>query len=137
MDPTYYHILHIVSLLVLSGWTFMGCANPDPNRRKQTLMITGIAGLIMFISGMGLAPKLGYSMGSTWIIVKLVCWAGLMALAGMAFRKPGAVRTLTFVILGLLATAVVMVYVKPGSKARVVSDAPEVSPNITPAVLPK
>lgn len=134
MDPKFYHILHVISLLVLSAWTFMGFANPDPNRRKKTLMITGIAGLLMLISGFGLYPKLGYALGSVWIIVKIVCWAGLMAIAGMAFRKPGKTCMLTTVALVLLSVAVVMVYLKPGSKAREVKTpaTPEV-----PAVLQK
>ena len=134
MEPKYYHILHVISLLVLSAWTFMGFANPDPNRRKKTLMITGIAGLLMLISGFGLSPKLGYSMGSTWIIVKIVCWTGLMAIAGMVFRKPGKACMLTTVALVLLSVAVVMVYLKPGTKARGVANP---ATPAAPAVLQK
>jgi hypothetical protein len=72
----------------------------------------------MFISGMGLAPKIGYAISSTWIIVKLGCWPVLMALSGIAFRRPGAVKTLGLVALALLSTGVVMVYQKPGTKVR-------------------
>ncbi len=119
MDPINYKILHVISLLVLSGWIFMSFANPAPERRKKTLMITGIAGLLMLVSGFGMMAKYHYGYGSTWVIVKVVCWLGLMALGGMAFRKPGKTCALTAIVLVLLSVAVTMVYTKPGHTVNV------------------
>jgi len=45
MNITLYHILHVFSLLVLTAHTYMAFANPVPENRKRTLMITGIATL--------------------------------------------------------------------------------------------
>ena len=39
----YYHILHLLSLIVLTAQTFMAFANPAPENKKRTMMITGIA----------------------------------------------------------------------------------------------
>ena len=47
----YYQLLHLLSLIVLTAHTFMAFANPAPENRKRTMMITGIASLLMFISG--------------------------------------------------------------------------------------
>ena len=111
MSPTVYHILHVVSLLTLYGGTFYAFAAPAETR-KSTLMITGIASLIMLISGFGLLAKLQLGF-PVWVMVKLVCWLGLSALGGIGYRRRGAVGALKATALGLAAIAVVMVFTKP------------------------
>lgn len=113
MNPTFYHLLHVFALLVLVAHTYMAFANPDPANRKQTMMITGIAGLLMLGAAGGLMAKLGYSWGSGWVIVKLLCWLGLCALPGIVYRKPHLRGRLSFVGLALLLVALFMVYLKP------------------------
>ena len=49
MDPVYYKILHVFSLLVLTAWTFAAFANPAPETRRQTLIVAGIASLLMLV----------------------------------------------------------------------------------------
>ena len=111
----YYQLLHILSLIVLTAHTFMAFANPAPENRKQTMIITGIAALLMFISGFGMLSinKIPFLTG--WVIVKLVCWLGLSALAGIAYRKVHLRGTLSYVALACIAIAVTMVYFRPGS----------------------
>ena len=113
MNPTYYYILHIFSLFVLTAHTFMAFANPLPENKKKTLMITGIAGLLVLISGFGLLAKLHPGTFPGWVIVKFVCWLGLMALGGIVYRRPHLRGTLAFIALSLLLVAIVMVYVRP------------------------
>jgi hypothetical protein len=98
---------------VLTAHTFMALANPAPENRKRTMMITGIAALLMLVSAGGLMARLGYSWSSGWVIVKLVCWFGLTALAGLAYRKPHLRGALSFIGLTLVLVALVMVYLKP------------------------
>ncbi|MBP9912521.1 MAG: SirB2 family protein [Opitutaceae bacterium] len=113
MNPAFYHLLHIFALLVLTAHTFMAFANPDPASRKQTLIITGIASLLMLVSGFGLLAKLYANHFSAWVIVKLVCWIGLSALAGIAYRRPQLRGKLALIALSLLLIALVMVYFQP------------------------
>jgi uncharacterized membrane protein SirB2 len=114
MTPTFYHVLHVASLLVLAGYTFYACGGAAPGSKKKVMMATGIAALLMLISGVGLMHKLGYSWSaSKWVYVKLICWLGLSALAGIAYRRKGAGGALSVVALGLGAVAVYMVYYKP------------------------
>ena len=112
MSPTVYHILHLSALLILTGYTFYAFANPAPETRKRVLMITGIASLVMLISGFGLLSKLYQNHFAGWVIVKLVCWLGLSALAGMAYRRRQK-GPLAAAAVALLLVAVVMVYAKP------------------------
>lgn len=111
MNPLYYSLIHVFALFVLSAHTFMAFANPAPENRKRTMMVTGIASLLALIAAGGLIAKLGYSWGSGWIIVKLVCWLGLSSLAGIAYRKPHLRGLLAKIALALTLTALVMVYI--------------------------
>jgi len=113
MNITLYHILHVFSLLVLTAHTYMAFANPAPENRKRTLMVTGIASLLLVISGCGMVTKLGFSFGSGWVVVKLLCWLAFSALAGIAYRKPELRGTLSFTGLAVLLVALVMVFAKP------------------------
>ncbi len=109
----YYHILHVFALLVLTAQTFLAFGNPDPAGRKRTMMITGIATLLIFISGFGMLHILSVPFSTGWVLVKFVAWLGLSALAGIAYRRPELRGTLSFIALVLLLVALVMVYLKP------------------------
>lgn len=111
MSPTVYYIIHVISLLALFGGTFYAFAAPAETKKK-TLMVTGIASLLMLISGVGLLHKLGYGFPG-WAIVKLVCWLGLSALGGIGYRRRGCPCVLKAIALVLAAVAVVVVYTKP------------------------
>ncbi len=111
MNPFYYSLLHVFALFVLTAHTFMAFANPAPENRKRTMMITGIASLLVLASGGGLMARLGYPWGSGWVIVKLICWFGLSGLAGMVYRKPERRGALAVVALVLILTALAMVYI--------------------------
>lgn len=112
----YYQVLHLLSLAVLSAQTFMAFANPDPANRKKTMMIGGIAALLMFISGFGMLSINKIPFATTaWVWVKVVCWLGMASLAGIAYRRPHLRGTLSLVMLGLVTVALVMVYFRPGS----------------------
>lgn len=109
----YYHLLHLFSLFVLTAHTFMAFGNPDPANRKRTMMITGIASLLVFISGFGMAHILAIPFSSGWLIVKMVCWLGLSSLAGIVYRKAHLRGLLSLIGLLLILTAVYMVYFRP------------------------
>ncbi len=111
MSPTVYQVLHVVSLLVLTGYTFYAFAAP-PEARKRVMIITGIASLLALVAGFGLQAKLAVGWPG-WLFVKLVCWLGLSALAGIGFRRRGAAGTLAIIAIALAFVAVVMVYTRP------------------------
>lgn len=111
MDPNIYSFLHVTSGMLLVAFTFAAFANPVPEARKRSLMLTGILSLVMAVAGFGLLAKVYPGAFPIWVIVKLVCWLGLSALAGIAFRRPGSVGALRWIAVALVATAVLMVYV--------------------------
>ena len=109
----FYQLLHIFSLLVLTAHTFMAFGNPDPANRKRTMMITGIASLLMLVSGFAMLSLNKIPFATGWVIVKLVCWLGLSALAGIAYRRAHLRGTLSLLALVLMLVAVTMVYFRP------------------------
>ena len=108
MSIPFYHILHVFSLLALTGYTFYAFAAP-PETRKCVLMTTGILSLLVLISGFGLKAKMvvGWPL---WIIIKLVAWLGLSALAGIGYRKRDQSCVLKVVALVLILAALFAVY---------------------------
>jgi hypothetical protein len=111
MSPTFYHILHVSALLVLFGYTFYAFSAPAETK-KRVLMITGVMSLLMLVAGFGLITKLRIGFPG-WIIVKIVCWLGLSAMAGIAYKRRAQANTLMLVTLALAIIAVLMVYLKP------------------------
>jgi uncharacterized membrane protein SirB2 len=110
----YYQLLHVLSLIVLTAQTFMAFANPLPENRKRTMIITGVATLLMFVSGFGMLTLNKIPFASTpWIWVKTACWLGVSAMAGLAYRKAHLRATLSVVTMALLAVAITMVYFRP------------------------
>jgi hypothetical protein len=111
MSPLFYHILHVISVLVLTGFTFYAFAAP-PETRKRVMMITGIASLLALVGGFGLLAKLKFGWPG-WVLVKVVCWLALSALAGFGYRKRESAGALMMVATLAVIVAVVMVYLKP------------------------
>lgn len=111
MDPKFYSLIHVFSILMLSGSVFYIAANPQKHKKAKMMAINGIVGLVALVGAFGLIAKLGYEYTAGWIIVKLVAWLFIMGLAGMAYKKPKG-----FVLSGLIisiAVSLYMVYFKP------------------------
>lgn len=116
MSYTYYQILHVLSVLILTGFTFYAFAAPAETRKK-VMIITGIASLVVFVTGFGLITKLlgaGSGMWPLWAILKLVAWLGLSALAGLGYRRRAKVPVFMAVACGLIFMAIYSVYTKFG-----------------------
>jgi hypothetical protein len=112
MSINFYQVLHVFSLLVLTGFTFYAFAAPAESRKK-VLMFTGIASLLMFVSGFGLITKVlgvGQGVWPVWVWIKLVAWLGLSALAGIGYRRRAAAPVLMAVALALVFIALYAVY---------------------------
>jgi len=109
----YYLLLHLLSLIVLTAHTFMAFANPAPENKKRTMMITGIAALLMLGSGFGMLALAKIPFATGWVLVKFFCLLGLSALAGIAYRRPHLRGALGLIAMVLITAALVMVVFKP------------------------
>ena len=77
------------------------------------IAITGVASLIVLLTGIRMWQGMLKFEPAGWVIVKLVCWLGLSALSGIAYRKRDKVNLLMAIVLGLATVAVGMVYYQP------------------------
>ena len=114
MSPTEIntlHVLHVASAFFLVGWTFYAFAAPRETRGK-VLAYSGIASLIVLLTGLRLWQGI-YAFHGGWVIVKIVCWLGLSAIAGIAYQKRNRVPLLAWITVALVTLAVVMAYTKP------------------------
>lgn len=106
------HLIHVVGLLVMAVYTFFAVAGPQETR-KRVLMITGVASLVVLLTGIRMWQGLFSFEMLGWIWVKLVCWLALSALTGMAFRRREKANMVMMLTLCVLTVAVGMVYLKP------------------------
>ncbi len=104
-----YQITHLASLIALTGGAFYAFAG-SPESRKKVMMITGIASLLMLISGFGMLARLHSNQFQPWVIVKLVCWLALSGLAGIGYRKRDNAPMFISIIAVIVLTALYMVY---------------------------
>ncbi|MEI6862422.1 MAG: hypothetical protein WCL04_09245 [Verrucomicrobiota bacterium] len=106
-------ILHLFAMLVLVGTTFYACAGA-PETRRKVLMWSGIASLLVLLTGgrMWMVLKPTFQQQG-WLVVKLVCWLGLSAFAGLAYRRREKACLWIALTLALALTAIAMVRVKP------------------------
>ena len=111
MSLNTFLVIHLSSILVLLGYTFYAFAAPQETR-KRVLMVTGVASLLILVSGFAMLHhlKLGFP---GWVIVKLVCWLGLASLAGVAYRRRAQADLFMLIALVLAIAAVTMVYTRP------------------------
>ena len=111
MSITTYLILHLSSIIVLLGYTFYAFAAPAQTKRR-VLMITGVAALLVIVTGFGMLTRLHLGV-SGWAIVKLVCSVGLTAVTGFAYRRRAQADMFMMIAFALAITAVAMVYLRP------------------------
>ena len=104
-----YQVLHVASMVLMTAFLFQAFANPDPKNKKKSAILIGSLALLMLIGGFGLIATLHVGF-PWWIIVKVVCWAGLVAISGLGYRKPERIPLLTGVAIALLLTAITAVY---------------------------
>jgi hypothetical protein len=105
------HVLHVAAAVTLIAFTFYGFAGA-PQSRKMVMIVTGIATLLMLLTGVRLWQGM-YQWHGGWVIVKIICWLALAGMAGIGYRKRESAGFLMTVILGIATLALVMVYWKP------------------------
>lgn len=111
------HVLSLFALAILTGTAFAGAlpgqsADSIAARRKVVLMWSGIASLLIFLTGFAMLgmTKSGFPF---WAIVKVACWLALSALAGLAFRQPNNIKAFSWIAGAAAFTALVMVFFRP------------------------
>ena len=109
---TFYHILHVTALLLLSGLASALVLNGN---KKPYNILYGIASFLVLLGGFGLIARLGYSFKSNpWLTVKLIIWLVLSAGVPIIVKRLKLEAKIALpIIYGLLFLGVLMVYARP------------------------
>jgi hypothetical protein len=105
------HVLHVASIVVLIAYTFYAFA-AEAATKKRVMIITGVATLLVLLTGIRMWQGMYNFAFLGWIIVKILCWLALSGLAGIGYRKRNSGALMAVIILVALV-ALVMVYWKP------------------------
>ncbi len=104
-----YQVVHVASMVLMSAFLFQAFANPDPRNKKRSAMLIGSLSLLVLIAGFGLVAILHVGF-PWWVIVKGICWLGLVAISGLGYRRPDRIPMLTGVAIALILIAITTVY---------------------------
>ena len=104
--------IHLAAIFGLLGVSFFGLAAPTHARRKMIAMVSGIFGVMVLLTGIHMVAAEGLQIEG-WLIVKLICWMGILALVPVAFRKNEKVNMFVGIVSLLFLVALTMVIFKP------------------------
>ena len=75
MVPRVYYFLHVLSIILLTGFTLSIAPSPQKGKKKFMAILTGILSLVALVAGAGLMSKLhNNNWGQGWVIVKILAW---------------------------------------------------------------
>ena len=101
-----YNFLHVLLIILLTGFTFSIAPSPQKGKKKFMAILTGILSLVALVAGAGLMSKLhNNNWGQGWVIVKILAWLLVSGLGGMAYK-----RSKSFVQTGLIVAVAVALY---------------------------
>lgn len=113
MSAQTYYLIHVISVFLLTAFTFHAFGAAERGKSKGLLALTGVLSLVALVGAFGLMAKLGHAYTQGWVHVKILCWLVLSLLAGFAYRRPRARAPLAVVGILAVSVAVYMVYVRP------------------------
>ncbi len=104
MPYGFYHVMHLVCIVAfVSAATLILKGDKDS---KASKIVSGLTGLLILVSGMGLLAKAGFGFDA-WVKGKLFIWLALTMLIPItAKRFPQAKGKVFKVVIGLLFVAV-------------------------------
>ena len=112
MSINFYLIFHLISLIVfISSLTHLLLSSTSS---KIANIIYGISGVTLFVAGFGLLAKYKLAVTTTWVMLKLLIWAGLVISVPIVVKRaPHLKRSLFYVTMGALFFAIFLVILQP------------------------
>lgn len=108
MSPAFYHVAHLVGLILL----FVGIGGLAGGNWKSAMKFHGIGLVILLVAGFGAIAKLKLSYTAPWVIAKLVIWLLLGALPVLVKRKVVSASTGVLIAVVLGGCAAYLGYLK-------------------------
>jgi hypothetical protein len=106
------HIVHVSGVLLLLSATFLAFA-AAPETKRRVLSWAGLGSLIVLLTGLRMWQAQFNFVVAGWVLVKVLCWLGVSAFAGLGYRRREKAGIFAVVCLLLAVLAVAMAYTKP------------------------
>lgn len=93
MSYAFYKIIHVVSIVLFFA-LYMSAARKEQNIKKEVIF-SGVALLLVLVSGMGLIAKIGIAHGAgwpLWIKLKIAIWAFIGIVGHTILKRYGKQR---------------------------------------------
>jgi uncharacterized membrane protein SirB2 len=120
LSYTVYKVLHLLGIMLTItalGGLALHAANGGTRAESRTRgLATAVHGtglLLVLVAGFGMLARLGASVSSGWVLVKLVIWLVLGVAAVLPYRRPQAARLLFVAVPLLAALAGIVALTKP------------------------
>jgi hypothetical protein len=111
MSPVFYHIAHLVGLILLFVG-FGGLLSGDADARRSAMKFHGIGLIILLVAGFGLIAKLKLPYTSPFIIAKVVIFLVLGFLPVLARKRTLPAGTVVLIAVALGGCAAYLGYLK-------------------------
>jgi len=112
-----YQVLHVASMVFLTAIVFAIFAGAPESRRRSLSMLVGILSVLALVAGFGLASRVQQMpnpmVWPLWLWGKVICWLGISAIGGMAFKRRAKPTVFVWLVALLALCAIVLVYTKP------------------------
>ncbi|HUG09966.1 MAG TPA: hypothetical protein VMM36_03080 [Opitutaceae bacterium] len=112
-----YQVLHVASVLFLTATIFAIFAGAPESKRKMLSMLVGVLTVLALVGGFGLATALhglpNPANWPFWMWGKVVCWLGLAAIGGMAWKRRGNPAPFIALVILFVLVALILVYTRP------------------------
>lgn len=107
------HLLAIISLFLSIGALLAHSENNNKRQKKKIMILHGLAGLILFISGFGLIARLKMPSFPIWVSLKLGIWIILSVLVPVLVSKKINKKWIWFLVFVSGFSAVYLAVLKP------------------------
>ena len=113
MSITFYHCLHVISIIIFVSALTSILLNEKPS--KLASMILGVFSFLILLAGFGLIAKMKLSMHSIWIAGKLGIWLLISISAPIIAKRFSHLKKPAFYsYISLLSIAVILAFTKVG-----------------------
>jgi hypothetical protein len=112
-----YQVLHVASMLFLVAAVFAVFAGAPESKRRMLSTLIGVLTLLALVGGFGLASALHGLPNPVnwpmWMWGKVVCWLGLAAIGGMAWKRRAKPAPFVALVVVFVLVSLVLVYTRP------------------------
>ncbi len=120
IDHSVYKLLHLIGIIMtfvsLGGvmlYVNNGGTKEENILRKPVAITHGIGVLLILLGGFGMLARLGLSVLSGWVIIKLVIWIVLGGITVLIYRAGESGKNLWYIVILLGAFAAYLAINKP------------------------